>query len=249
MKKRPLLEVCVDSPAGLEAAIAGGADRIELCSALVLSGLTPSPGLMALAAEAPVPVYAMIRPRPGDFVYGARELDAMRRDIDAVRAARLAGVVFGATTETGALDEAALEGLIRHAAGLGSTLHRAFDLAPDLGAALEAAIGQGFERVLTSGGEVTAILGAERIAGLVAQAAGRIGLMAGSGLNATNVAEIIRLTGVVEVHASCSTPLTGATAPWAEKAAALGFIDTRLRETDRESVENLIKSIQLLKGD
>jgi copper homeostasis protein len=246
MKKRPLLEVCVDSPAGLAAALAGGADRIELCSALALSGLTPSPGLMALATQAPAPVYAMIRPRPGDFVYAARELDAMRRDIDAVRAAGLAGVVFGATTRTGAPDEAALAMLIGHAAGLGATLHRAFDLAPDLEAALEMAVGLGFERVLTSGGEVTALAGAAGIAKLVSQAAERIGVMAGAGVSAATVAEVIRLTGVAEVHASCSAPPPPAAAPWAGKAAKLGFLDARLKETDRASVADLIQQLQYL---
>jgi copper homeostasis protein len=247
MKKRPLLEVCVDSPAGLEAAVSGGADRIELCSALALSGLTPSPGLMALAAEAPVPVYAMIRPHPGDFVYGPRELDTMRREIDAARAAGLAGVVFGATRRTGELDEAALAGLIGHAKGMGTTLHRAFDLTPDLGAALETAVGLGFERVLTSGGEITAGLGAERIAELVEQTAGRIGVMAGAGLNAANVTEVVGLTGVGEVHASCSTPTPTSIALWAEKAAALGFLDGRSRATSRPHVEDLVKLLQLLK--
>ena len=90
------LEICVDGADGLIAAVAGGADRIELCSALALGGLTPSPGLMTLAARAPVPVYAMIRPRAGDFVFSPAEIDQMRREIDAVREAGLAGVVLGA---------------------------------------------------------------------------------------------------------------------------------------------------------
>ena len=85
MSDRVILEVCVDTPAGLAAAIEGGADRIELCSALALQGLTPAPGLMAVAAEAGIPIYPMIRPRNGDFVYDAGDLDAIFRDIDAVR--------------------------------------------------------------------------------------------------------------------------------------------------------------------
>jgi copper homeostasis protein len=239
MKKRPLLEVCVDSPAGLEAAVAGGADRIELCSALALSGLTPSPGLMGLAAKAPLPVYAMIRPRPGDFVYGLLELDAMRRDIDAVRSAGLAGVVLAASRASGVLDEDVLATLIDHAAGLGATLHRAFDLAPDLGEALEIAVRLGFERVLTSGGARAAPEGAAQIGDLVVQAKGRIGIMAGAGLNAGNVTEIVRSTGVQEVHASCSQPVSK---DETAKAADLGFLHG-LRDTDQSTVEAMIRAL------
>ena len=163
---RILLEVCVDTPAGLAAAIAGGADRIELCAALALQGLTPAPGLMAQAAKAPIPIYPMIRPRNGDFCYDAGDLDHMRRDIDAVREYGLAGVVIGANLPDGQLDLDALEMLVEHSQGLGLSLHRAFDLVPEQSVALEAAIALGFERVLTSGGALTAQAGAERIAEL-----------------------------------------------------------------------------------
>ena len=99
-----LLEVCVDSPQGLAAAIAGGAGRIELCSALELGGLTPVAGLMKAAAAAPIPVYAMIRPHAGHFVFDAADEEAMMADIDAVRAFGLAGVVIGANRQDGRLD-------------------------------------------------------------------------------------------------------------------------------------------------
>ena len=111
MAMRITLEVCVDTPEGFEAAVAGGADRIELCAALDLGGLTPSPGLMALAAKASTPVYAMIRPRAGDFVFGLGDEAAMLGDIDAVRSAGLAGVVIGANLADGRLDVALLERL------------------------------------------------------------------------------------------------------------------------------------------
>jgi len=237
----PLLEVCVDTPAGLAAAIASGADRIELCAALSLSGLTPSPGLMALAARQPRPVYAMIRPRAGDFVCAALDLDTMRGDIDAARAFGLAGVVLGASRPSGELDEDVLARLIEHATGLGLTLHRAFDLVPDFEAALESAVTLGFERVLTSGGERTAILGAERIKGLVAQARGRIAIMAGAGLNAGNVVELVRRTGVREVHASCGGP---APSDGTARARALGFIPADLRDTQAEAVVAMVRALQ-----
>jgi hypothetical protein len=101
MSEKILLEVCVDSPQSLAAAIEGGADRIELCAALETGGLTPSPGLMALATTAPIPVYAMIRTRPGDFVFDDADMATLLADIDAVRAAGLAGVVFGANRPDG----------------------------------------------------------------------------------------------------------------------------------------------------
>ena len=91
------LEVCVADPQSLVAAIEGGADRIELCSALEQGGLTPLPGMISLAAASPIAVYALVRPRTGDFVFDAHDVDAMLRDIDAIRAAGLAGVVIGAS--------------------------------------------------------------------------------------------------------------------------------------------------------
>ncbi|WEZ82323.1 copper homeostasis protein CutC [Rhizobium sp. 32-5/1] len=202
--KPVLLEVCVDDAAGLAAAIEGGADRIELCSALGLGGLTPSAGLMALAASAPVPVYAMIRPRPGNFVFDENEVAMMCVEIDAVRAAGLVGVVLGANLADGRLDVATLERLVRQAAGLGLTLHRAFDLVPDFSEALESAVGLGFERILTSGGAKTAPDGAGQLADIVAQASGRISIMPGSGVTQTTVSDLLARLAVSEVHSSCS---------------------------------------------
>lgn len=236
-----LLEVCVDSPEGLLAAVAGGADRIELCSALAASGLTPAPGLMRLAAGVGIPVYAMIRPRAGDFRYAPAEVDAMLADIDAARAAGLAGVVFGASDAAGALHEPLLARLCAHADGLGTTLHRAIDVVPDVAAALEAAIGLGFERVLTSGGALTALEGAERIAGLVQQAAGRIGILAGCGVSARNAGEIVRRTGVTQIHGSCSRARGGE--GLSPRELALGFVDAAERVTDQRAVEALVAAL------
>lgn len=237
MSKRVLLEVCVDTPAGLAAAIKGGADRIELCAALALQGLTPAPGLIAQAAKAPIPIHAMLRPRHGDFRYGPRDLDAIRHDIDAVRAAGLAGVVIGANRPSGELDVEALAGLLAHADGLGATLHRAFDLVPDQAAALETAVDLGFERILTSGGALTALAGAARLADLVAQADGRIAILAGGGVNPGNVAELVARAGVSEVHGSCGGPATeGLAEGHADLARTLGFAPAGLRDTDEATV-------------
>jgi copper homeostasis protein len=203
-----LLEVCVDSAEGLAAAIEGGAERIELCSALDLGGLTPSRGLMALAANAPMPVYAMIRPRAGNFVSDRASVSVMLNDIDVARDSGLAGVVLGASRSDGRLDFDTLAKLAERAHGMGRTLHRAFDLVPDPLEALQQAIDLGFDRILTSGLAVKAPDGVETLRRLVEQADGRISLMAGSGITPANVADIIAETGVREVHASCRLPVT-----------------------------------------
>lgn len=229
------LEVCVDTPEGLETAFAAGADRVELCAALALHGLTPSPGLMARAAGRNA--WPMIRPRAGHFVFSAAEEETMRRDIDAARAAGLPGVVLGASRPSGELDADLLVRLVEHAAGLGVALHRAFDLTPDMGAALETAIALGFERVLTSGGARSAPDGAARLADLVAQADGRIAVMAGSGVTAANAAELISRTGVREIHASCSVAA-------ASRADPLGFDPPGRRETSAELVRSMLAALR-----
>jgi copper homeostasis protein len=227
------LEVCVDTAAGLAEAVAGGADRIELCAALALGGLTPSAGLMAVAASCPVPVMVMIRPRAGDFVWTETEVGMMEAEIAAARAAGLAGVVLGASLADGRLDVAMLRRLVVAAAGLDLTLHRAIDLTPDMGGALEQAVGLGFRRVLTSGGEKTAEAGASRIAAMVKQAAGRISIMPGSGVNPVNARMLMEL-GIAELHASCSSQIraTG-------KVVDLGFGPAVVRQTSAEQVRAL----------
>ncbi|MCX5481358.1 copper homeostasis protein CutC [Kaistia geumhonensis] len=236
------VEICIDGADGLVAAVAGGAGRIELCSALSLGGLTPSPGLMTLAARAPVPVYAMIRPRAGDFVFSPAEIDQMRREIDAVREAGLAGVVLGASEPGGALDENLLARLALHAEGLGRTLHRAFDLVPDRAAALETAVALGFERILTSGGAAKAGDALPAIAALVKQAAARISVMPGSGVRPDNAASIIAATGAREIHASCRA----ADVAFAAEAIALGFTaEARRVETSEAMVAALVEALQI----
>lgn len=226
------LEVCVDDAEGLAAAVESGADRIELCSALAVGGLTPSAGLMALAARAPVPTYAMIRPRPGDFVFDVDDLDIMRRDIDTARAAGLAGVVLGASLPGGRLDARALDELARHAAGLGLTLHRAFDLVPDFAEAIESAVELGFERILTSGGARTAPDAVDTLARLVELAGGRLSIMPGSGVTIETIGLLLPRLAVTEVHSSCSVrePATDA------RMVTMGFAPAEGRHTDAATV-------------
>ena len=246
MTKIPL-EVCVDGPAGLMAAVRGGASRIELCSALALGGLTPSPGFMRLAATTGVEAWPMLRPHPGPFVYGADDLTVIVGDLEAAAAAGLPGVVVGANLADGRLDLPALETITDHARALGLrlALHRAFDLVPDQPAALEEAVALGFERILTSGGARTAPEGVERLAALARQAAGRVSVMPGSGLTPDTLAEVMRRTGAPEAHGSCGRPagprdLAPAHAAGAE---ALGFIGPKDRETDEASVAAMVATL------
>jgi copper homeostasis protein len=221
------LEICVDTPDGLQAAIAGGADRIELCSALDLGGLTPTPGLIAAARSAPIPVRAMIRPRAGGFVASSHDVAAMLAEIAAIQAAGLEGVVLGVSLADGRLDAALLGQLVAAASGLGLTLHRAIDRTPDLDAALDTAIALGFDTVLTSGGAVSAVDGQAAIARLVARAAGRITVMAGGGVTPGNAAGLATATGALWLHASAR-----AARPADAADVAFGFASANARDTD-----------------
>ncbi|WHO73043.1 copper homeostasis protein CutC [Rhizobium sp. BT03] len=234
-----LLEVCVDSADGLAAAIEGGAGRIELCSALELGGLTPLPSLMRIAARAPIPVYAMIRPHAGPFIFGRKDEEAMLLDIDAVRAAGLTGVVIGANRSDGTLDMPLIHRLRTHASGLGSTLHRAFDLVPDADQALEQAVELGCERILTSGCALKAPDGIETLKRLSAKAAGRISIMPGSGIRPANARAILQATGAREIHGSCSSPVESAD----PRAVAFGFEAKSSNRTDVAVVREMCRVI------
>ncbi|MCU6454318.1 hypothetical protein LPN01_09520 [Sphingomonas sp. A2-49] len=235
--KRVLLEICVESPAGAVAAIAGGCDRIELCSALALGGLTPSAGLveavLAVARPAGVPVHAMVRPRPGGFDYDADDLAVARAEALALVAAGVQGLVFGAT-DRGGLAVAAMREWI---AALGParpmlTLHRAIDVVDDPVAAVEDAAALGFDIVLTSGGAPDAVAGAATIARMVAHARGRCTIMAGAGVTPSNAAALLAATGAHALHGSASV----AAAPGGPDR--LGFGPSP-RRTDPISVKGL----------
>lgn len=199
------VEVAVDSVAGARAAAAAGATRLELCSSLAEGGLTPSLGLLsAVVAAVAVPVVAMVRPRPGDFLYDAAEFDVMQRDVRLLREAGAAGMVSGVLTADGRIDEPRLVELCRLAAPLPVTCHRAFDLAADADAALDALLRLGVARVLTSGQARSAHEGTAAIARTVARARGRIVVMAGAGVRDDDVAALVAATGCDEVHLSAT---------------------------------------------
>lgn len=195
------VEVCVDNARSLLNCIDAGVDRIELCSALELGGLTPSGGLLRLAAQSTVPVHAMIRPRAGDFEFDNHEIALMTDEIHTCVDAGLSGLVFGASRNA-TLDIAALEKMMAAAGSLDVTLHRVFDLVNDPLRAIDMAVDLGIERILTSGGAATAAGGIATIRRYVDHAAGRLSIMAGGGINAANAAAIVCRTGVHEIHGS-----------------------------------------------
>jgi copper homeostasis protein len=198
-------EVCAESAAGVLAALEAGADRVELCANLAVGGTTPSAGLIewtVAAAAGRLAVHVLIRPRGGDFVYTPAELDIMARDIVAAKAAGADGIVLGALTAGGAVDRVVCGRLITLARPASVTFHRAFDVAADPAAAFGDVLALGVDRLLTSGAAATALAGADVIAGLVRRSAGRVAILAGSGVTEATAADIVRRTGVRELHFS-----------------------------------------------
>ena len=196
-----LVEAAVES---LEAALAAeraGADRLELCVNLDDGGTTPSTRLTAAIIDATkLPVFVLIRPRAGDFVYSDEEIDLMIREVETAGIIGVAGIVTGALRSDHTIDIVQTRALVEAAAGLPVTFHRAFDSTIDTSDALEQLIDLGMTRVLTSGGAPTALEGADVIAALVNQARDRISIVAGGGIREHNVSDVIRRTGVREIH-------------------------------------------------
>jgi copper homeostasis protein len=181
----------------------GGADRIELCENPGEGGTTPSYGTIeAVRQNVSIDVFVMIRPRGGDFHYNNYEFRAMKRDISQCQKLSVDGFVFGILNADGTIDKKRCKELIDKARPLKVTCHRAFDMARDPFEALEDCIELGFDRILTSGRELQAIKGADLIGELVKKANGRIAIMAGSGVNEETVTEVVRKTGVNEIHFS-----------------------------------------------
>ena len=163
-----VLEICIDSLASAKAAIAGGADRIELCSALLAGGLTPYTQLLRqIKAESDIPVRCLMRPRPGDFLYTEEELEMMRCQIVELREAGADGFVIGCLTAQGDLDQEAMKPLIEACGGKGITLHRCIDVSRDVAQAYRDAASLGIDTVLTSGGASNCAAGAETIGKLL----------------------------------------------------------------------------------
>lgn len=186
-----ILEVCVDSYASAVAAIAGGADRLELCSALSVGGLTPSAALLRqIRKGSDIPIRCLMRPRGGDFFYTPEEIQQMAMEMAALRDAGADGFVIGCLTADGELDGNAMEPLLKEASGLGLTLHRCIDVSRDLEETYRQAALLGFDTVLTSGGAGKCLDGIETIGRLLAIRDNENGpeVLIGAGVNAGVIA-------------------------------------------------------------
>ena len=212
------LEIAVQDPVGARLALAAGADRVELCSALSTGGLTPSIGLVhsvvEAVAEAPGFVQVLVRPREGGFVYDVEEIETTARDVAALRGTGVGGVVVGALTSEGSLDLAAMECLIEAAGDLTVTFHRAIDVCPDPLALLELLLGLGVDRILTSGGAVRSIDGLDVISALAQRAGDQMQISAGGGVRVADIPALLG-AGAASVHLSARTlaPRCGPTGP------------------------------------
>jgi copper homeostasis protein len=243
----PLLEVCVETLPEAIQAVAAGAGRLEVCAAMSESGTTPSIGLVeAILEQVRVPVFVMIRPRGGDFTYDDYELDVMRRDIGAVRRAGAHGVVSGVLESTGMVDRDATKALLDAAAPLPFTFHRAFDLTPELEKALATLRSLGVQRILTSGGASTALVGAGAIAKLREQTGDSLSLMAGGGVRSAHVAELINVSGVSEVHARPTKRRTKSSFPTRDIVFGATIPVPERNELDPVGVRALVRELESL---
>jgi copper homeostasis protein len=249
-ERRILVEACVDSVASAVAAERGGAERLELCDALFDGGTTPSAGMIAaVKSRVTIPVFVMIRPRGGSFIYSEAERDVMRRDVVIAREQGADGVVIGGLLPDGVIDRVLVRMLVDAARESPVTFHRAFDLTPDLAAALESLVDAGVQRVLTAGGEATAADGATTLAELVRQAGQRLTVLAGGGVREENVRALVSVSGVREVHVRL-TRLTRGDAPPARQdlrvRRSLPEDEAAWEETDEQRVRGFVSAVDAL---
>jgi copper homeostasis protein len=206
MQSARTIEISVDSLAKALAAERGGAHRIELCSDLSQGGLTPDAELLRSVREkVRIPIFAMIRPRGGDFAYSDIEYARMEHEMETAGRLRADGLVFGILQRDGQVDVQRTQRLVELARPLPVTFHRAIDVSADIHKALKHVIQTGAVRVLTSGGAATAPEGAACLAKLVKAASGRIVVMPGCGITASNVKQVAKSTGAHEFHAGLSS--------------------------------------------
>ena len=237
----PPLEIAANSLASALAAQDAGAGRVELCASLGEGGLTPSYATIALARERlHIPLYVLIRPRAGDFLYNDPEFETMLGDIEACVRLGCDGIVIGALDADGDVAVAQCRQLIAAGGRLGVTFHRAFDLARDPHRALEDIVALGCARILTSGQCPTAPEGAELIRALVDQAAQRIVIMPGGGIDADNIAVLRAETGATEFHASAKRALASGMRHRPQRLAELQGGEMR---SDGEHIRRMLRML------
>lgn len=242
-------ELCSYSIEACYTAARLGVDRVEICASPAEGGVTPSMGLIKRACEIPdIEICVMIRPRGGDFLYTDEEFELMKRDINYVREAGATGVVLGILTEDGRVDVERTRLLVKEAQGMDITFHRAIDMTRDYLQAVEDVISTGCTRMLTSGGYNKAIDGVANIGRAVAVAAGRIELMAGSGVTATNALQLA-MTGVDALHFSAKKMMPGRMTyrnPLIAMGGDTSMDEYALRGVDEKEVKSIIELIHQL---
>lgn len=241
-----ILEICAGSVQSVVAARDGGATRVELCSALEIGGITPSTGLISEARNVEgIALHVLIRPRGGDFMYSEDEVACMEHDIAVARQHGADGVVIGALTANGDIDMPTCQRLMRAAQGIHVTFHRAFDVCRNPLQALEDIISLGCDRLLTSGQAATAEKGTAMLQELVKASAGRIVIMPGCGVNASNAAHILTASGATEIHASARTEI-GSNMIYRHSGVSMGTPgndEYSRKETDAHQVAAIVKAI------
>lgn len=250
---KPELEICAGDLNSIRAACLGGADRVEICCALLLGGLTPPPSSLTLSEPFADRIrrHVLVRPRPGDFLYTEEEMQCMESDIADRSLARADGFVIGILRADGSIDTERTARLMRRASAIGAksfTFHRAFDMTADPSRALEDIIALGFDRVLTSGCAPTAEKGIDMLRRLNRQGAGRITIMAGGGINAGNLRRIASETGITSFHASCSVSIpSGMTFRNDSTRMGAGSDDEySSTSSDRRLIESLVEAVRSL---
>ncbi len=204
---RSILEVCAYNIRSCMIAEKAGAGRIELCSSPAEGGVTPSYGMIEYAVNnLSIPVYVMIRPRGGDFVYNSEELAIMRRDILACKELGAAGIAIGILKADNTIDVAEMKAMVALSYPMGVTCHKAFDRTPDAMISLEEVIATGCERILTSGLQPTAMDGASMLSELIDIANDRIIIMPGGGVRSSNIKQLAIITGATQLHSSALLP-------------------------------------------
>lgn len=238
-----IFEVCANSFTSAKAAQEGGANRIELCADLQTGGLTPSAAEIKLTIQnLTIPVFVLIRPRGGDFLYSKYEFEVMKEDILYAKDCGAAGVVFGILNPSAKIDVERCAALVNIAKPMHTTFHRAFDRVADYSTALEDVIKTGAQRILTSGLSEIAADGKALLKRLVELAENRISIMAGGGITPESVTEIILQTGVNEVHASCSAVMQSNMNTHFNKTAFTS--NNKNTVTDVEVVKKMVAAIK-----
>lgn len=244
------LEICTDSVQSSIEAEKAGACRVELCGNMFEGGTTPSYGVLKATREAlTIPIYAMVRPRGADFCYTDKEFEVMKMEIEIMKELKIDGVVFGILNPDGSVDTKRCDELLKLCGNMKATFHRAFDTVADNKKALKDIIALGFERILTSGGEINVMSGLLSLKEIIELASDKIIIMPGSGINEQNIAFIAKTLNAKEYHMQANKTIDSAMTYRNDKVpmgAALRPPDFSYKQTDQNKVKNIRKELDSL---